>query len=122
MIEELLKTAITAPAVLQRAALGVLQGHLVATEPGAQPTVIEPLLSQRALAQRTGLSVATLWRYDVPGHDVGGHTRYRLSEVLAYLESDEFRRRAASLRAERKLKSTLPDTSEKQTAGFDDRR
>jgi hypothetical protein len=104
VIEELLKSAIAAPPVLQRAALGVLQGYLVAMEPGAQPTAIEPLLTQRALAKLTGLSVPTLWRYRVPSHDVGGRPRYRLGEVLAYLESDEFKRRAASIRAERKEK------------------
>ncbi len=70
------------------------------TFPGQQTSAL--LLTLRQLSRETGISPTTLWRYRVPKHDLGGRPRYKLSEVLAYLESDQFKRRAAALRAERK--------------------
>ena len=42
------------------------------------------------------------WRWGVPGHELGGRRRFRLSEVVAYLESDAFKRRAVELKEERR--------------------
>lgn len=100
-IEDLLQTALAAPAARRAAALRVLSGQAVAVEPGSQAPVYEPLLSQRETARRLGVSVPTFWRWRVPGYDLGGRRRYRLTEVETYLRSDAFRRRTAALRAER---------------------
>jgi hypothetical protein len=54
------------------------------------------------------MSTATLWRWQIPGHDLCGRPRYKLSEVEAYLKSDEFKRRVAALRAIRKRGPTPP--------------
>ena len=80
----------------------VLKGETYNINAGGFIHAIEPLLTLRELAPRVGVSAPTLWRWNVPGHQLGGRPRYRLSEVLAYLESEEFKRRAAALRAERK--------------------
>jgi len=61
----------------------------------------EPYLTLRQVSHQLGLSVTTLWRYDIPGHTLGGRRRFRLSEVLRYLDSDEFKTQAEALKVER---------------------
>ena len=58
-------------------------------------------LTRKKLAQRFKVSRTTLWRWQLPSHDLGGHALFRLSEVKSYLQSEVFKRRAAALRAER---------------------
>jgi predicted DNA-binding transcriptional regulator AlpA len=67
-----------------------------------RPPPHEPYLTLREVGQRLGISSATLWRWQVPGHSLGGRRRFRLSEVEAYLKTEAFERRAAALRADRK--------------------
>ena len=92
-MEELLQAALAAPAERQNQAVRVLRG---------EAPVCEPYVTLREAARRLGFSAATLWRWQIPGHDLGGRPRYRLSEVIAYFDSDAFKRRTALLRAARK--------------------
>jgi excisionase family DNA binding protein len=97
-LEELIHAAVNAPVALRQDALRILRGEAVNT-PRLEA---EPYLTLREIAKRLGISTATLWRWRVPGHELGGRPRFRLSEVEAYLQSDAFKRRVAALRAVRK--------------------
>ncbi|MCP5524931.1 MAG: helix-turn-helix domain-containing protein [Verrucomicrobiales bacterium] len=92
-LEDLMHAALTAPPERREEALRLLQGQL------PKP---EPYLTLTELGSRLGLSGTTLRRWRIPGHDLGGRLRYRLSEVEAYFRSEDFQRRAAALRAERR--------------------
>ena len=65
------------------------------------PKPVEPYLTLREIGRRLGISPCSLWRWGVPGHDLGGRRRFRISEVQAYLESPAFRKRAAELKRQR---------------------
>ena len=97
--EELLRAALTAPAERRQAALRVLNGEGERKEERAGP---EAYGSLRAAGRHVGVSPCTLWRWGIPGHDLGGRRRFRVSEILAYLETDAFKQRAAELKADRK--------------------
>ena len=56
----------------------------------------------REVSRRLGISACSLWRYGVPGHELGGRRRFRMSEVEAYLASKEFIGRVADLKEERR--------------------
>lgn len=90
-LEDLVAAAMSAPPERREEALRLLQGQL------PKP---EPYLTLSELARRLGVCRATLRRWRVPGHDLGGHRRYRLAEVEAYFRSEDFQRRQAALRAE----------------------
>ena len=62
----------------------------------------EPYLTLREVGRRLGVSPCSLWRWQVPGHELGGRRRFRLSEVADYMESAEFKRRAAELKEVRR--------------------
>jgi predicted DNA-binding transcriptional regulator AlpA len=101
MSGELLMALATADAGRQAAALRVLKGEaVIADQP--MPAVIEPYLTLREAARRIGISAVSLWRWQVPGHDLGGRRRFRMSEIQAYLESDVFKAWAEELKAARK--------------------
>jgi len=60
-----------------------------------------------------GVSAISLWRWKVPGHELGGRRRFRVSEVLAYLESPEFKAIAEALKTERReLKIAISEFGE----------
>ena len=92
-LEDLIQAAMAAPAKRREEALRLLQGHL----PKAEPTV-----TLRGLSRGTGFGTSTLRRWEVPSVDIGGRRRYRISEVMAYFESEAFQRRLGALRAERR--------------------
>src|SRR5262249_11512165 len=93
VLGDLLQAAMSAPPERLEGALRLLQGNL------PKP---EPFLTLRDLGRKLGLGTTTLRRWQVPGHDLCGCQRYRLSEVEAYLKSEAFQRRQATLRAERR--------------------
>jgi predicted DNA-binding transcriptional regulator AlpA len=99
-IENLMHAALAASPDRREEALRVLRGRVVDAATSAVAT--EPYLTLREIARHLGFSTATLWRWQIPGHALGGRPRFRLSEVQQYLESDAFKRRVASLRAERR--------------------
>jgi hypothetical protein len=107
-IEEFLGVFLSATNERREEALQVLRGDPVPTK-----LAPEPYLSCKDLAQHLGVSPCTIWRWQIPCHNLGGHRRYRISEAEAYLASGQFQRRAASLRAERKHLSPhfLPSTA-----------
>ena len=103
---ELLAAVVAANAERKTAALAVLRGEadLAARVPcstGGQRGHVEPYVGLRDVAEFLKVSSRSVWRWRVPGHKLGSRTRFRLSEVAAYLESDEFRRRTAELRDQR---------------------
>ena len=99
--DEFLQVLLSAPPERKTAAMRVLRGQAAAVDPHDGPP--EPYLSLRETARHLSISACTLWRWRIPGHEFGGRRRYRLSEVRAYLEGEDFKRRLAILRAERKL-------------------
>ncbi len=104
-VERLLRAALAAAPDLRHQALLVLEGRARAVDlDGEGEAVPEPLVGLRDVAQHWSVSPCTVWRWDPPSHDVGGRPRYRLSEVAAYLSGEDFKRRTAALRAERRLK------------------
>lgn len=105
-MEELLQAAFLAPAERQEDALRVLRGEAQVMDDTVSAYRHEPYLTLREAAKRLGISTFSLWRWQIPGHDLGGRRRFRLSEVISYLESDAFHARIATLRALRKTKAT----------------
>jgi excisionase family DNA binding protein len=97
-LEELIQAAVNAPPARCAQALRVLQGG--AAEATIAPP--EPYLTLRETAKRLGISTATLWRWKIPGHALGGRPRFKVSEVEAYLQSEAFKRRTMALRATRR--------------------
>ena len=102
-VDEFLLVFLGAPESRREAALQVLRGEAIAVDPTVEPRPFEPLLTRREAARRLGLSAQTLRRWKVPGICLQGVLRFRLSEIEAYLQTEEFRRRRAAVRAERKL-------------------
>jgi len=65
---------------------------------------VEPLLTAVEVAKRLHISRVTAHRWSLPSHSLGGKPRMRMSEVLKYLDSEEFKLHAAALRRERNKK------------------
>ncbi len=99
LVESLMQAALTAPDDRKLEALRVLRGE---TTPEPAKQVPEPFVTLRECARQLGVSTCSLWRWKIPGHSLGGRRRFRVSEVVAYLESDAVKQRAAELRQERK--------------------
>lgn len=97
LTEELIQAALAAPDERKRQALDLLRGVRFELE-----LAIEPYLTLKQVATKLNLHPSTLWRWGVPKHDLGGRPRFLLSEVRAYLDTDDFKRRAVDLRADRK--------------------
>ena len=102
-VEEFLQIMLAASEARKEAALRVLRGHAIAIDPAAEPRPYEPLLTRQEAARRLGVSAQTLRRWRVPAHATETRHRYRISDIEAYLHTEEFRRRQAALRAERRL-------------------
>ncbi len=81
-LEDIVHATMAAPEERRKAALRVLRGEawIAEIEP-ATPRPPEPLLTLQELSEKLGLSPCTLWRWQIPGHDMGGRRRFRLSEV-----------------------------------------
>ncbi len=97
LTNELLQAILAATDEQKKTALRVLKGDPVHSE--RQPT--EPFLTLREVGRRLGISPCSLWRWGVPGHELGGRRRFRVTEVEAYLSSKAFTKRAEALRADR---------------------
>ena len=98
-LKELIAAAVVAPPELQIKATKMLRGTR-----DAETQVVEPWLTRVELGRETNLHPATLWRWKVPGVDLGGRLRFKRSEVEAYLKSPEFEKRTVELRQDRKEK------------------
>ena len=100
-MEELMQSALIAPEERKAAAIRVLRGEIPLVDAETLRRCAgeaERFLTLKECARRLGVSACSLWRWGVPGHELGGRRKFRMSEVEAYLESEEFRRRAAELR------------------------
>jgi hypothetical protein len=106
---DLLTAVVAAPVERKEAALLLLRGEAEITMVSAttEPVAIgpEPYLTLKACAVRLGVSSCSLWRWGVPGHELGGRRRFRVTEVAAYLESAAFRERVEELKAGRRGQS-----------------
>jgi len=97
---DFLAALLTAPEERRTEALRVLRGDTGQDVPADHGP--EPYLTLREVGRRLGVSPCSLWRWQVPGHELGGRRRFRLSEVAEYLESADFKRRAAELKEGRR--------------------
>ena len=104
---ELLAAVVAATPERKEAALRVLRGEAPAVDEATRRLVAgeaEPYLTLREIGRRLAVSPCSLWRWGVPGHELGGRRRFRMSEVETYLSSDEFKHRAAELRAQDRVR------------------
>ncbi|MCE9615071.1 MAG: helix-turn-helix domain-containing protein [Lentisphaerae bacterium] len=104
LTEELMQLALVAPDARKAEALRLLRGDVTPSVP-VEPAP-EKYLTLRELSRQTGLSTSSLWRWGVPGHELGGRRKFRVSEVEAYLRSDVFRRKAEDLKEQRREVAT----------------
>jgi len=95
-----MQAALVAPESRRAEALRVLRGDMA--RDAAVNSGPEPYLTLRDVGRLLGVSACSLWRWGVPGHELGGRRRFRMSEVTEYLESDAFKRRAEELKRGRK--------------------
>ncbi len=102
-LDDLVRAAIAAPEERMVEALRVLRGEVPDVDDNAPQPPVEPYLTLKEVASHLGVCTGSLWLWQVPGHDLGGRRRFKISEVAAYLEGEEFKHRAAALRAQRRL-------------------
>ena len=101
---DLLAAVLAATPDRKSAALRVLRGEDKVGGGEKKNALPERFVTQRELSKTLGVSVPTLWRYRVPKHTLAGRPRFRVSEVLAYLESPEFREVVEGLKSARREK------------------
>lgn len=104
LTEEIMQATFAAPDSRKREALKVLKGETASADAETIRRcsgLAEPYLSLREVGRRLGVSVCSLWRWGVPGHELGGRRRFRMSEIEAYLASDVFKKRAENLKEDR---------------------
>lgn len=94
-MNEVLAALVTASSDRKAAALRVLRGEDLGL---VRRVDAEPFLTLREVGRQLAVSPCSLWRWGVPGHELGGRRRFRMTEVQAYLASDAFKQRAAELR------------------------
>lgn len=99
LTSRLLTALATASEEQKQRALSALLGN---PDDKLQQEQAEPYLTLKQVSVRLNFHPSTLWRWGVPKHDLGGRPRFLLSEVRAYLDTDEFKRRAVNLRVDRK--------------------
>ena len=92
---DLLAAVVAATPERKEAALRVRRGDPV---PVVRVRETEPFLTLKECARQLGVCACSLWRWQVPGHELGGRPKFRMSEIEKYLTSDEFKRRAIELR------------------------
>jgi hypothetical protein len=101
MTETLILAVLSATDTRKEVALKVLRGEVDVSDQGPTQKMAESFVNLRECGRRVGVSACSLWRWGVPGHDLGGRRRFRMTEVEAYLQSEEFRTRADELIEER---------------------
>lgn len=101
---DLLAAVLAATPDRKAMALRVLRGEDGGGNGEKKNALPEKFVTQRELVKMLGVSAISLWRWKVPGHELGGRRRFRVSEVLAYLESAKFKAIAEELKAVRREK------------------
>ncbi len=105
LTEEIMQAAFSAADDRKREALKVLKGESLSADAETIRRCsgqAEPFLTLQEIGRRLNFSACSLWRWKVPGHELGGRRRFRMSEVEAYLASDDFKKRAKELKEERR--------------------
>jgi predicted DNA-binding transcriptional regulator AlpA len=102
-MEELMQAILRAPEERRAAALRVLRGEPGTDGRGQRSEVRRPesYVGLQEVAEFLGVSARSVWRWQVPGHKLGSRTRFRLSEVEAYVETKEFHQKIEELKGER---------------------
>ena len=100
LTNEPLAAVVAADSEKKKAALAVLRG-IEPERSSDRGKLPEPYMGLEDVAEFLGVSPRSVWRWRVPGHKLGSRTQFRLSEVAAYLESEEFRARMEELRVQR---------------------
>ncbi len=85
-----------------RKALMVLRGECESVVKSPPP---EPFVTLKECAKAVGISSTSLWRFRIPKRPMAGRPKFLVSEVLQYLNSNEFRAHAKRLRKDRALKN-----------------
>ena len=85
------------------AAMKALQGD----HPGLDA---DELLTARKLAKCLSIDPTTVWRWRFPADTSMGRPRYRLSQCLAYLQSDAFKLRRHELQESRRRRASRTPT------------
>jgi len=98
---ELLAALVSATPDAKAAALRMFRGDGSGGEKSKR-VALEPFVGLQDVADFLRVSRRSVWRWQVPCHRFGTRTRYRLSEVVAYLDGDLFKRRMAELKEERR--------------------
>ena len=100
LTEEVMQAVLAAPDDRKREAIRVLRGDFAA-ERGVNKgrMAVEPYVGLREVSEFLGVSRRSVWRWQVPCHRLGTLTRYRLSEVAAYVDSAAYRTRLEELKA-----------------------
>lgn len=98
LTNEVLACLVAAPEERKREALLALRGEAAGKRGGGRVEV-EPYVGLADVAVFLGVCRRSVWRWRVPGHRFGTCTRFRLSEVAAYVESEAFRKRIGELKA-----------------------
>ena len=101
---DFLTALMAAPDDRKQAALLVLKGESAEKRRDGRISGrfdVESFVGLGGVAEFLGVSRRSVLRWRVPGHAFGSRTRYRLSEVSAYVGSETFRTRMAGLREER---------------------
>lgn len=80
----------------------ILNDAPLSTQPGG---TAEPYVTLAQLATQLNFHPTTLWRWNVPRHELAGRPRFIVSEVVAYLQSPEFKSRARELKRSRRARS-----------------
>lgn len=101
MTETLILAVLSATDARKAAALRVLRGEAEIGKPKVETKEQEPFVTLKECGRRLGVNHCSLWRWGVPGHELGGRRRFRMSEVEEYLKSEAFRTRADELMEER---------------------
>lgn len=106
------------------AALKILKGETLPSG-NTKSHAPEKFVSLAQAARELGINRMTLDRYRCPSHNHFSCKRYRISEILAYFESDTFRRTIIALKAngwkrptdEQVARVTLEPDPQTETAG-----
>lgn len=100
--EEIMQAALAAPEDRKREALMVLRGEAAGKRGagrGNGRVEVEAYVNLGVVTEFLGVSRRSVWRWQVPCHRLGTRTRFRLSEVAAYMESAAYRKRLAELKS-----------------------
>jgi hypothetical protein len=96
-----MQAVLTATEDRKATALQVLRGAAEPERSTVRGKLPESYVGLKDVAAFLGVSGRSVLRWRIPGHKFGSRTKFRLTEVTAYLGSQEFSRRTEELKEER---------------------